>query len=97
MFAWMAIASTHIRIMLEIVSQSISSLFQQFIVILFKCEVIAGVEQMRGRDGETADLQYFHQQDMPVLLMKYPLELLVDRELPHVHFDWNESYLNGLV
>jgi hypothetical protein len=56
--------------------------------------VIAGVEQMRGRDGETADLQYFYPQDMPVLSMKYPIELLVDGELPHVHFDWNESYLN---
>jgi 8-oxo-dGTP pyrophosphatase MutT (NUDIX family) len=69
----------------------------EYLVILFKCEVIAGTEQMRGRDGETADLQYFYPEDMPVLSMKYPLELLVDRELSRVHFDWNEVYLNTLA
>jgi len=69
----------------------------EYLVVLFRCEVIAGVDRMRGQDGETANLRYFLPEDMPVLTIKYPLNLLVNRELSQVHFDWNEVFMNGLI
>jgi hypothetical protein len=49
---------------------------------------------MGGQDGETANLQYFSPEDMPVLSMEYPQELFINRELSQAYFDWDETWLN---
>lgn len=43
---------------------------------------------MGGRDGETADLQYFDPVEMPPLAMPYPTYLLTNRQVSQVYFDW---------
>jgi 8-oxo-dGTP pyrophosphatase MutT (NUDIX family) len=60
----------------------------EYLVVLFKCEAIAGRETMGGRDGETADLQYFAPEEMPPLAMPYPTYLLADRQVSQAYFDW---------
>jgi 8-oxo-dGTP pyrophosphatase MutT (NUDIX family) len=64
----------------------------EYLVVLFKCEVIGPVQELRGRDGETADLQYFVPEEMPTLAMSYPLELLRAGELSKTYFDRAEEY-----
>jgi 8-oxo-dGTP pyrophosphatase MutT (NUDIX family) len=66
----------------------------EYSVILFKCDVITGADRMGGQDGETANLQYFSPEDMPVLSMEYPQELFINRELSQAYFDWDETWLN---
>jgi 8-oxo-dGTP pyrophosphatase MutT (NUDIX family) len=60
----------------------------EYLVVLFKCEAIADTETMGGRDGETADLQYFNPEEMPPLATPYPTYLLENREVSQVYFDW---------
>jgi 8-oxo-dGTP pyrophosphatase MutT (NUDIX family) len=69
----------------------------EYLVVLFRCEPIDISDRLSGRDGETADLQYFHPADLPALPIEYPIDLLVDRELSQTHFDWNEVYLQHLL
>jgi 8-oxo-dGTP pyrophosphatase MutT (NUDIX family) len=59
----------------------------EYLVVLFKCEVIGETKKMVGRDGETANLQYFELEEMPKLSMPYPAKLMTAQEISQVYFD----------
>lgn len=69
----------------------------EYMVCLFKCEVIKGTKIMRGRDGETAYLQYFNPDCMPQLAMNYPHQIFSKDNFTATYFEWHQSYLENLV
>ncbi len=65
-------------------------------VALFECAVLEG-EVLAGRDGETAELRYFHPQDMPQLALAYPRQLFASNNVSETYFEWNEAWLEELI
>lgn len=67
----------------------------EYLVILFLCQVIEG--EMQGRDGETADLQYFTPENMPKLAMAYPNWVFERDRVVNTYFEWNKEWLTNLA
>ncbi|GAB4532066.1 MAG: NUDIX domain-containing protein [Pleurocapsa sp.] len=67
----------------------------EYLVVLFQCRVIEG--EMQGRDGETANLQYFAPDNMPELAMAYPHSLFDPQQAINTYFEWDDKWLKSLV
>jgi 8-oxo-dGTP pyrophosphatase MutT (NUDIX family) len=64
-------------------------------IALFECVVVEG-KVLAGRDGETADLQYFYPKDMPQLALAYPHQLFALNNSSKTYFEWKEEWLKEL-
>ena len=60
-----------------------------------QCQIVEG--EMPGRDGETANLQYFAPENMPKLVMAYPDRLFYYQQNVNTYFEWNEEWLENLT
>lgn len=65
-------------------------------VALFECEVVEG-KALAGRDGETAELEYFYPEEMPQLALNYPRQLFALNNVSKTYFEWNEAWLKELI
>jgi 8-oxo-dGTP pyrophosphatase MutT (NUDIX family) len=52
----------------------------EYTAIVFACQVLGGT--LGGRDGETAELAFFHPADRPPLVTEYPIEEMLRADAP---------------
>ncbi|KMY43916.1 NUDIX hydrolase [Bacillus sp. FJAT-27916] len=66
----------------------------EYSLFLFDCVIQGG--KLNPMDQETADLQYFHPQNMPELALPYPKELFLHNDNNESYFQWKEQWVNNL-
>ena len=66
----------------------------EYNLFLFDCDIQGG--ELSPIDSETADLQYFHPQNMPELALPYPKELFLHNDNNESYFQWKEQWVNNL-
>jgi 8-oxo-dGTP pyrophosphatase MutT (NUDIX family) len=59
--------------------------------IVFECKVVGG--EVRPKDDETSNLQYFAIDEMPELVVPYPRDIFSDRA-GGTFFEWKEDWIN---
>jgi hypothetical protein len=59
--------------------------------IVFECEVVGG--ELRPHDDETSKLQYFAVDEIPKLVVPFPLEIF-SRPAGGTFYEWKEEWIN---
>jgi mutator protein MutT len=63
----------------------------EFVVSVFACRILGG--ELGGLDGESLELRYFSEHDIPELHAGYPRELFGKEPLAEPYFAWDDSWL----
>jgi mutator protein MutT len=63
----------------------------EYLVVLFACKRVGGT--LECRDGESLELRWLAQQDLPALRAGYPPEVLFSTA-PDCFFRWEDTWLN---
>lgn len=66
-------------------------------VTVFDCAVVGGV--LQAHDGESVELRFFAAEALPEspMLERYPAAIFAREPDPPATFDWDETWLDGLV
>lgn len=62
----------------------------EFVVSVFACRVLGG--ELGGLDGESLELRYFGEDELPELHAAFPAELFRKEPLAEPYFTWNDTW-----
>jgi 8-oxo-dGTP pyrophosphatase MutT (NUDIX family) len=66
----------------------------EYNIFMFDCEIQSG--ELNPIDNETAELRYFHPDDMPELALPYPKHLFSQAGNAELYFQWDKEWLTRL-